>query len=52
MIQTRDVKSAENSGGQCAPGFFLDDVCGDESAVERPLLWRTSRCGRKVPALS
>ena len=33
MIQTRDVKSALNSGGQCAPGFLFDDVCGDESAL-------------------
>ena len=33
MIQTHDVKSALNSGGQCAPGFLFDDVCSDESAL-------------------
>ena len=33
MIQTHDVKSALNSGGQCAPGFLFDDICGDESAL-------------------
>jgi hypothetical protein len=34
VIQTRDVKS-QNSGGQCAPGFF-DDVCDDESPLLPP----------------
>ena len=33
MIQTHDVKSALNSGGQCAPGILFDDVCGDESVL-------------------
>ena len=31
VIQTRDVKSAWNSGGQCTP-WFLDDESDDESA--------------------
>ena len=31
MIQTRDVKSTWNSGGQCTP-WFLDDESDDESA--------------------
>ena len=31
MIQTRDVKSAYNSAGQCTP-WFLDDESDNESA--------------------
>jgi hypothetical protein len=32
VIHAREVKPANNSGGQCAPGF-LNDVCDDESAL-------------------